>query len=68
AAGHIDLVLEDGLATHDIMGVVQLITAAGGVVTDKTGAPVSLRGTSSLLAAATPELHAAALEVVASGG
>ena len=67
AAGHIDLVLEDGLATHDIMGVVQLITAAGGVVTDKTGAPVSLRGTSSLLAAATPALHAAALEVVASG-
>lgn len=67
AAGHIDLVLEDGLATHDIMGAVQLITAAGGVVTDKTGAPVSLRGTSSLLAAATPALHAAALEVVASG-
>ena len=67
AAGHIDLVLEDGLATHDIMGVVRLIIAAGGVVTDKKGAPVSLRGTGSLLAAATPELHAAALEVVVSG-
>ena len=39
AAGHLDLVLEDGLATHDIMGVVQLIRAAGGIVTDKTGAP-----------------------------
>ena len=49
-----------------IMGVVQLITAAGGVVTDKTGARFA-RGTSSLLAAATPALHAAALEVVASG-
>ena len=68
AAGHIDLVLEDGLATHDIMGVVQLISAAGGVVTDKTGAPVSLHGTSSLLAAATPALHAEALGIVASGG
>ena len=68
AAGHIDLVLEDGLATHDIMGVVQLIIAAGGVVTDKTGAPVSLQGTGSLLAAATPELHAEALGIVASGG
>jgi len=68
AAGHIDLVLEDGLATHDIMGVVRLIVAAGGVVTDKTGAAISLRGTSSLLAAATPELHAEALELVASGG
>ena len=63
AAGHLDLVLEDGLATHDIMGVVQLIRAAGGVVTDKTGAPVSMRETSSLLAAATPALHAEALAV-----
>lgn len=63
AAGHLDLVLEDGLATHDIMGVVQLIRAAGGVVTDKTGAPVSMRETSSLLAAATPALHAEALAI-----
>ena len=64
AAGHIDLVLEDGLATHDIMGVVQLIRAAGGIVTDKTGGAVSMAGTDSLLAAATAELHAAALEMV----
>jgi inositol-phosphate phosphatase/L-galactose 1-phosphate phosphatase/histidinol-phosphatase len=64
AAGHLDLVLEDGLATHDIMGVVQLIRAAGGVVTDKTGAPVSMRETTSLLAASTPALHAEALAIV----
>jgi histidinol phosphatase-like enzyme (inositol monophosphatase family) len=64
AAGHLDLVLEDGLATHDIMGVVQVIRAAGGVVTDKTGAPISMRETTSLLAAATPELHAEALAIV----
>jgi inositol-phosphate phosphatase/L-galactose 1-phosphate phosphatase/histidinol-phosphatase len=64
AAGHLDLVLEDGLATHDIMGVVQVIRAAGGVVTDKAGAPVSMRETTSLLAAATPALHAEALAIV----
>jgi len=64
AAGHVDLVLEDGLATHDIMGVVEVVRAAGGTVTDKTGAPVSMKGTSSLLAASTPELHAAALAMV----
>lgn len=64
AAGHIDLVLEDGLATHDIMGVVEVIRAAGGIVTDKTGAPVSMADTGSLLAASTPELHAAALEMI----
>ena len=64
AAGHIDLVLEDGLATHDIMGVVEVIRGAGGVVTDKRGGPVSLDGTHSLLAAATPALHAEALAIV----
>ena len=64
AAGHVDLVLEDGLATHDIMGVVEVVRAAGGIVTDKTGAPVSMAGTGSLLAAGTPELHAAALEMI----
>ena len=64
AAGHVDLVLEDGLATHDIMGVVEVVRAAGGIVTDKTGAPVSMAGTGSLLAAGTPELHAAALEII----
>ena len=64
AAGHLDLVLEDGLATHDIMGVVEVVRGAGGIITDKQGAPVSLDGTSSLLAAATPALHAEALRVV----
>ncbi len=64
AAGHLDLVLEDGLATHDIMGVVEVVRGAGGIITDKQGAPVSLDGTSSLLAAATPALHAEALGIV----
>jgi histidinol phosphatase-like enzyme (inositol monophosphatase family) len=64
AAGHLDLVLEDGLATHDIMGVVEVVRGAGGIITDKQGAPVSLDGTSSLLAAATPALHAEALRIV----
>lgn len=65
ASGHLDLVLEDGLATHDIMGVVEVVRSAGGIVTDKTGAPVSFAGTASLLAAATPELHAEALALIA---
>ena len=64
AAGHIDIVFEDGLATHDIMGVIEVIRAAGGIVTDKAGKDVSMTGTDSLLAAATPALHAAALKVI----
>ena len=64
AAGHVDIVLEDGLATHDIMGVVEVIRSAGGIITDKKGAAVTMQGIDSLLAASTPELHAAALAVV----
>ena len=64
AAGHLDLVLGDGLATHGLMGVVEVVRGAGGIITDKQGAPVSLDGTSSLLAAATPALHAEALRIV----
>lgn len=64
AAGHIDLVFEDGLAAHDIMGVVEVVRAAGGIVTDKNGGEVSIAGTGSLLAASTAELHAAALNLI----
>ena len=46
------------------MGVVEVIRSAGGIVTDKTGGAVSMAGTDSLLAAATAELHAAALEMM----
>ena len=58
----------DGLAAHDIMGVVEVIHAAGGIVTDKTGAAVTMQGTDSLLAASTPELHAAALALAGKSG
>ena len=66
ASGHIDLVIEDSLASHDIMGPVAVVMAAGGVVTDLTGAPVLLCKTTSLIAAATPSLHAAVLALVTS--
>ena len=64
AAGHIDIVFEEGLKSHDIMGVVDVMRAAGGVVTEKDGSPVSLQCSTSLLAAATPQLHAAALTLI----
>ena len=68
AAGHIDLVFEDGLAAHDIMGVIEVIRAAGGIVTDKAGGEVSMAGTESLLAASTSGLHAAALRIIQETG
>ncbi len=62
AAGHVDLVIEAGLAAYDISAPIAVIEAAGGVVTDWRGGPVHEGGRA--LAAANPALHAAALALL----
>lgn len=62
AAGQIDLVIEAGLNPYDIQAPIAVIEAAGGIVTDWQGGPAHEGGRA--LAAATPELHAAALELL----
>lgn len=62
AAGQIDLVVEAGLQTYDVMAPIAVIEAAGGVVTDWEGRPAHQGG--RVLAAANPEVHAAALAVL----
>jgi inositol-phosphate phosphatase/L-galactose 1-phosphate phosphatase/histidinol-phosphatase len=64
AAGHIDLVMEDSLAAHDIMAVAALMLAAGATVTDLTGQPIRDGQSTDILAAATSQLHQAALSVI----
>ena len=66
AAGHIDLVMEDSLAPHDILAVVAVMQAAGATVTDTAGQPILNGQSTSILAAANPALHKAALAVLAS--
>lgn len=63
AAGHVDLVVEAGLAPHDIAAPIAAIEAAGGIVTDWDGGPAHAGG--RVLAAATPALHLAAKEGLA---
>lgn len=63
AAGHVDLVIEAGLSAYDILAPIAVIEAAGGLVTDWSGGPVHDGG--AVVAAATPKLHAAALEALA---
>ncbi len=63
AAGQIDLVIEAGLNPYDIQAPIAVIEAAGGVVTDWEGGPAHNGGRA--LAAATPELHTAALALLA---
>lgn len=60
AAGQIDLVIEAGLQAYDVQAPIAVIEAAGGIVTDWAGEPAHQGG--RVLAAATPELHAAALQ------
>ena len=62
ALGHIDLVVETGMQPYDIVPLIPIIEAAGGVVTDRDGEQAVNGG--FIVAAATPELHARALEVV----
>ncbi|HEY9010167.1 MAG TPA: histidinol-phosphatase [Devosia sp.] len=62
AAGHIDLVVEAGLKNVDICPLIPIIENAGGVVTTWDGGPAELGG--NCVAAATPELHAAAMAVL----
>ncbi len=62
AAGQIDLVVEAGLQTYDVMAPIAVIEAAGGIVTDWQGGPVHQGG--RVLAAANSEVHAAALAVL----
>ena len=63
AAGHVDLVVESGLKPYDIAALIPLIEQAGGLVTTLDGGRPEEGG--DVLAAATPELHAAAMAMLA---
>ncbi|MRX51567.1 histidinol-phosphatase [Paracoccus sp. S-4012] len=63
AAGHVDLVIESGLQAYDIVAPMAVILAAGGIVTAWDGGPA--QGGGRVIAAATPELHRAAMELLA---
>jgi histidinol phosphatase-like enzyme (inositol monophosphatase family) len=62
AAGQVDIVADPGLQSYDIAALIPLIEQAGGVVTTFDGGPAENGG--DILAAATPELHAAARELL----
>ena len=62
AAGFVDVVVEDQLKPFDIVPLIPILEGAGCVVTDWRGAR-PLKG-GAVIAAATPELHRAALAVL----
>ncbi|KAB0678782.1 histidinol-phosphatase [Aureimonas leprariae] len=62
AAGQVDLVVEPGLKPYDIAALIPIVEQAGGIVTTFEGARAEDGG--DVIAAATPELHAAALDIL----
>ncbi|MEO0915003.1 MAG: inositol monophosphatase family protein [Pseudomonadota bacterium] len=64
AMGHVDAVIDCGLQPYDYLPVAAVVHAAGGVMTDWRGAPLSLHSDGRVVSAATPELHAALLQLV----
>lgn len=62
ALGQIDLVIEAGLQPYDIAGPMAVVQAAGGIVTNWQGGTAINGG--QVIAAATPDLHRAALELL----
>jgi histidinol phosphatase-like enzyme (inositol monophosphatase family) len=63
ALGHIDIVMEANLKLYDYAALIPVIEGAGGVVTAWDGGKAGHDGT--ILAAASPILHLAALERLA---
>lgn len=62
AAGTLDLVVESSLEPYDIQALIPIIENAGGVVTSWSGGDAQRGG--QVVAAATHELHEAALEIL----
>ena len=57
ASGLIDAVVEAGLHPYDIMAMVPVIEAAGGIITDWTGAPLTTESGGRVVAAGSRALH-----------
>lgn len=64
ATGFVDLVCEAGLKPYDYAAIVPVVEAAGGLVTDWQGRPVTLASDGSILAAGDKRAHAQALEIL----
>ncbi|MHB2165470.1 histidinol-phosphatase [Alsobacter sp. R-9] len=62
AAGHMDVVIETGLKSYDIVALVPIIEGAGGVVTTWSGGPAAEGG--AIVAAGDPRVHAEALALL----
>ncbi|MEM1033360.1 MAG: inositol monophosphatase family protein [Myxococcota bacterium] len=64
ASGMLDLVVEAGLGHHDYAALAPVVRGAGGVITNWKGGPFDAEAGGRVVAAATAELHEAALRLL----
>lgn len=64
ARGLVDAVVDYDLQPYDYLPVSAVVEAAGGIMTDWQGAPLTMQSDGRTLTAATPQLHAALIELV----
>ncbi len=65
ACGFADLCIEFGIGIHDFLAVVPVLEGAGGVITDWAGKPLTISSGDKVVAAGDPEVHRAALGLLA---
>lgn len=64
ASGWIDLVVEADLKVYDFLPLVPIVNAAGGVISDWQGKPLTKESKGQVVAAANSALHQQAIEIL----
>ncbi|MEQ9815738.1 MAG: histidinol-phosphatase [Azospirillaceae bacterium] len=64
ASGWCDLVVESGLNLYDFAALVPVIEAAGGIMTDWRGQPLTQGSPGQVVAAGDPAIHRQAMEIL----
>lgn len=65
ACGKLDVVVESGLKSHDVMALIPIVEQAGGIITDWQGNPIRFgAGEVDVLATANKTLHEQVLAVL----
>ncbi len=65
ASGWLDMVIDAGLGTFDYLPLVSVVEQAGGLISDWEGKPLGLHSDGRVLASGDPQLHEAALQMLA---
>jgi histidinol phosphatase-like enzyme (inositol monophosphatase family) len=65
ASGFVDIVIEAGLKTYDVVALIPIIEQAGGVITTWDGKPATDGG--SIVASGDPRVHEQVLKLLAKG-